>query len=678
MRAQDRKSANADLPVARKSLKASASRPRSSRLLIACLVAAFAALVALSIPGAARADSYSLLQADVAVDVQTDGSLGVSERLEVAFSGDFTFGYRDIPLREGESLVNPIVVERGVAFIRGNQTSLEPGRPGTFGVERRGDTVRIVWYFDARNQTRAFTVSYVLRKVAVAYDDVVDVNLKVWGDQWEQSLARLVGVETAPGKILRAWGKPVWVRGDVEIVGTRATLRAVDVPAEQFVELRTLIPRTAFTSTAGMRVARGNGFDRIVAEELADAEAYETDRERIDALKSHPLRTGLVALALATLPALLVIWAVFWFMGRERRTGYDREYEQEPPTDTEPALVPTLLRQGGEAGSYEFTATLFDLVRRGVYKAAPTTTERPIWAGLRSETISDLEISAGENRELRAWERDVADVVDDVLDGGSERLSRFRDEIEDERASMHGRFTAFKNAVAAEADRLSWFRSTGAVPLVLAILLFAIGGGIIVYLGVRDWRPVYPRYSDVLLVGTRRVSLRERGAVSRHPCLQPPRVATPNARRSAGSGALGGVPPLPLGLPATAGGAARDARALGALPRLRNRLRNRRARAAGRAAAHAGGARRVERDLLDLAARRPGLRRVEPLDRRPRVGLRRRACATKLGRQRRWRRLLRRGRRGRRWRGWRFWLSACPAKPCPEEPSGATPSDVAR
>ena len=119
--------------------------------------------------------------------------------------------------------------------------------------------MRIVWYFDARDQTRAFTISYTLKGVAVAYDDVVDVNLKVWGDQWAQPLSRLVGIETAPGKILRAWGKPVWVRGDVELVGTRATLRAVDVPAEQFVELRTLIPRTAFSSTAGMRRRAGQG-----------------------------------------------------------------------------------------------------------------------------------------------------------------------------------------------------------------------------------------------------------------------------------------------------------------------------------------------------------------------------------------------------------------------------------
>ena len=220
----------------------------------------------------------------------------------------------------------------------------------------------------------------------------------MWGDEWEQSLGRLTATTSGPGEVVRAWGHPVWVRGDVTLAGPRALLRALDVPAGQFVELRALYPRGAFTSTAGMRVEEGPGLAKIVAEEQADAEAYADDQERIDELKDNPLRTGLVVLALATLPALAVIAAVFWFLGRERRTPYDREYEQEPPTDTEPALVPMLLRQGGEPGSYEFTATLFDLIRRGVYTATPTTTERKIWAGLRTQTVSDLELSAGEER----------------------------------------------------------------------------------------------------------------------------------------------------------------------------------------------------------------------------------------------------------------------------------------
>src|SRR6185436_4914858 len=169
---------------------------RAGRRLLA--FAALAAAAALLVPAAASADSFSLRSADVGVQVQPDGSIGVSEQLEVAFSGDFHFGYRDIPLRKGESLVNPLVVERGVAYTRGNNTALEEGTPGTFGVERHGDTVRIVWYFDARDQTRAFTVSYTMRGLALAYDDVVDVNLKVWGDQWAEPLDRLVAVETAP------------------------------------------------------------------------------------------------------------------------------------------------------------------------------------------------------------------------------------------------------------------------------------------------------------------------------------------------------------------------------------------------------------------------------------------------------------------------------------------------
>ena len=231
--------------------------------------------------------------------------------------------------------------------------------------------------------------------MAVAYDDVVDVNLKVWGDEWEESLGRLTATETAPGKIVRGWGHPVYVRGDVQLSGSTAILRALDVPAHQFVELRTLIPRAAFTSTAGMRVRSGNGLEKIVAEEQADAASFERDHDRIENAKRHPWRYILYVLLLGTLPSLAVVAAVFMVYGRERRTGYDREYEQEPPTETAPALVPTLLRQGGEAGSYEFTATLFDLVRRGVYSAKPATTERATWGGLRHEQLADLEIGAG-------------------------------------------------------------------------------------------------------------------------------------------------------------------------------------------------------------------------------------------------------------------------------------------
>src|SRR4029453_2416751 len=299
----------------------------------------------------------------------------------------------------------------------------------------------------------------------------------------------------------RAWGHPVWVRGDVTLQSAGALLRAIDVPAGQFVELRALYPRRAFSSTAGMRVAEGNGLAKISEEEQADANAYERDHDRIEEAIRHPWRPGLALLALGTIPAFLLSGLVFWRFGRELRTGYDREYEQEPPTDTQPALVPVLLRQGGVAGSFEFTATFFDLIRRGFYRSAPPTTERSLWGGLRTELVSDLELSAGDQTQpLTAWERNVADVVDSVLDSGSERLSKFREEIEDERGQRSERFTDFKESVGAEGGNRRWFVSLGAVPLVAGLLAFVGLGVLLAYLAIDGWRSVYPRWRDVVLL----------------------------------------------------------------------------------------------------------------------------------------------------------------------------------
>ena len=78
-----------------------------------------------------------------------------------------------------------------------------------------------------------------------------------------------------------------------------------------------MIPRAAFTSTAGMRVVAGNGLAKIVAEETADAAAFEKDHERIENAKPHPWRYALYLLLLGTIPAFLVVGGVFWFYGRE-------------------------------------------------------------------------------------------------------------------------------------------------------------------------------------------------------------------------------------------------------------------------------------------------------------------------------------------------------------------------
>ena len=568
------------------------------------------------------------------------------------FSGDFTGAFREIPLREGETISEVGVSDGETSYKPGASAEVpSEGAPGTFGTKETDKGLRIVWHYQASNETRSFRIHYRLRGVATAYDDVVDVNLKIWGDEWETGLGRLTGTLHAPGEIERAWGHPVSVRGDVTLDGRRATLRALDIPAGQFVELRALVPRRFFTSTDGMKVEEGLGLEKIVAEERADAAAYEHDQKKIDDALHNLRRTVTILLALALLPALVLMMFVWGRYGRERATGYDREYEQEPPTDTEPALVPGLLAQGGTAGSLEFTATLFDLIRRGRYKADPVTTERKIWGGLETQQVADLELSLGDvEKPIEGFEAPVASVVDGLVVTGPERLSRFRDRIEDNRVGNSKRFTEFKEAVGTAISGRRWFRNDGLVGCSAARCARRDRRDP-AFAGVSSFNAVAPTWKSVVVIALGACGL-VNAAVLGHGGVQPPPLAAPDSRGSGRGGALGGVPPLSDRLPAPRHRTRRDARAVGALPRLWDRLRHRGARPPGCAAAHAGGARPGQQSLLDRAARRPRVGADVARDRRPGVWLRLRACASvlRLGRLRR--RLLGRGRRRRR-RRWR-------------------------
>ena len=460
------------------------------------------------------AKSFTLPDARLSVDVRPNGALVVDEHLTFFFNGSFTGAFREIPLREGESIDQVFVAEGGRRYAPGASAELgSSGAPGTFGVARTEDGIRIVWHYDASFQQRTFTVHYRLSGLAVAYDDVVDVNLRVWGDEWEVGLDRLEATLTTPNgePVRRVWGHPVSVRGDVQITPDGALLRALDIPPRQWVEMRSLIPRSAFTSTAGMRVVDGPGLAQIVGEEVAAAEAYERDREKIDDALAHPFRTLLIVLALGFLPATAILWYVWRRFGREVTTGTTASTNRTRPATCPPALVPPLVAQRGGVGSNEFTATLFDLIRRGVFHAEPVTTEKSMWAGLRSEQIADLEITPGTRDSLTPWEDAVADVVDHVLDGGSKPLSEFRDEIEEERPSQSKRFVRFKEKVASEIDDRGWYRDIGLAAVLAAAAAFAGLGALLAFIASREWSSVAPTWRSVVLIGSGRQRVPQRG-----------------------------------------------------------------------------------------------------------------------------------------------------------------------
>ncbi|HDL50356.1 MAG TPA: DUF2207 domain-containing protein, partial [Actinobacteria bacterium] len=435
---------------------------------------AFLSVLAVAVlAGPAAAKGFDTTRAVVEVQVQADGSLLVTEHITFDFDGAFSGAYRDIPLRPGEKIVDIAVSEDGTVYQPGASAQLgSSGLPDTFGVAQQGNLERIVWHYAAANEQRTFTVSYRFLGLAKAYDDVVDINLQVWGDQWKGGLDSLTATMTLPDtpSDVRVWGHPASVNGTTSLGadGASPALEASGIPAQQFVEMRVVFPRSALTSISGATEIAGDGLPRILTEE--EAEAARASRDRTAG--------RLLAIALVVITFVPALSAVAWLYlryGREPRVAYDREYEQEPPSDDPPVIVGGLLSQG-TVGVPEFTATLFDLIRKGVLTAGPVTVERKTWGGLRTEQISDLEIGLGDtSMALTAAERSVVTVMKRVLASGPQPLTEFRELIREDAAANAETYKVFQKEARKALTRRRLLDRSGAKPMgIIAGVMFGL------------------------------------------------------------------------------------------------------------------------------------------------------------------------------------------------------------
>jgi uncharacterized membrane protein len=446
------------------------------------ILVVFAVLLAgpLASPAEAQEKSFELPWAVTVADVQPDGSVVVTETITYLFSGSFEGGYREIPLKDGMSVTDVSVSEGGTKYSPGASAELgSSGAPGTYGTANLGNAYRIVWHYKASYEERTFTVRYRLEGLAVAHDDVVDLYWQAWGDEWQEPLDLLGAAVVLPGDAskgeVKVFGHPASVSGKTSLGadGISPRLSAKDVPPGQFVEMRVLFPRELLTSTEGARVKPGEGLKQIMEQEAADA--------RSEARQAWLMRLlqPLVGLLLVVLSVGTMVF-VYLRYGREPKVDYEGRYEREPPTDDPPAVIGAIITQKPSVGSREFTATLFDLIRRGVLKAEPVSVKR---GGLRGEkTMTDLRVRLGSyySVALTDFERRVLNVAKGVLSDGPVNLTdfekRMKDGDEHDRRAYDSSYQGFRNEAKQEVERRDLVERGPGVLLGWLALLLGLAG----------------------------------------------------------------------------------------------------------------------------------------------------------------------------------------------------------
>ena len=408
-----------------------------------------------------------MVDADVTLRLAKDASVIESERLTVDYSGSYNATYRDIPLGGGQT------IDPGSISVREGNRTYQPGgcttfgcidRAGVFGVTTTpdGNGIRIVWHPVASDERRTFVVSYRIDKAVDAYDDVLDVNARVWGDQWDFTLPHLTAHLRSPAldpgnRLYAVWGSPRAIEAKTTRGAGEASLEASDVPAHRFVEMRVTVPRRPGQDLSGAKLHSGPGFPGISAAEQSATDEFNKPWNRFKRFVAHhaELLAGLIT-ALLLLSLALMLW-----LTREYPTSTPK-YVPEPPDDASPALAYGLAKEG-EDSSNTVLATLLDLVERGYYDAKQATTD---------DEKLDLAITKATKRptaKLEKYERDTLDFFDELIDDDTVALSEMKDRIPEHSATWRTRWEEMTGLLnSADEGQLEWDRNLNPLSLLLA------------------------------------------------------------------------------------------------------------------------------------------------------------------------------------------------------------------
>ena len=196
-------------------------------------------------------------------------------------------------------------------------------------------------------------------KVVRVYNDVGEIQFKVWGEEWDEDLDYLYATISFPdNKKLEYWINPPSSDAQSYWEDNILYISSDGVSSGKYVEARAIIPLSEFSSDAPYAQHINKNAKDEIEKIQKDAENEQGFLNSIGSLMDY-----LLAIVVA------VPLAIYYKFGREPKTDYQAIYEHEPPTKDPPAFVNALMesmsKDVGDINEQAFQATIMDLINRG-------------------------------------------------------------------------------------------------------------------------------------------------------------------------------------------------------------------------------------------------------------------------------------------------------------------------
>lgn len=324
------------------------SRGHGNLVLLICATIVLAALVFVS-PALAQDKTLAWHRWDANIQINADGTFDVQEVYEIEFlEGEFTFGYRNIPIDQF-SRIDGVIVREGHAVYSESRSE----QSNTFYVTQSGSEYVINWFYPpTRDASRTFIVEYTVHEGLIIDQEVGDRFFwkAVGPDHAFPIGSSTVTVHMPPGAVVDTGVEPA-------IFGVDGTYEIADDGESVVFRAQNIAPNREFE--VGVRFP--SGF--VPVEKPAWQEEYEREQTWNDTYRpALNLATG-GAGALLLVLGLGGVFLLWRSSGRDPSVGAVPTYLAEPPSDLPPALVGTLLDE--KADLQDIVATLIDLARRG-------------------------------------------------------------------------------------------------------------------------------------------------------------------------------------------------------------------------------------------------------------------------------------------------------------------------
>ena len=360
------------------------------------------------------AANYRIEKLDIEANLQKDGSMVVSEA--VTYDIDEINGvYFDIDAKGFGELEDLQVFEDDP-----NTSSFKEVDTSNYEVSVSDELYRIKLYSKNQNNIRTFKFVYKLPEAIKVYDDVVQFNRKMVGQEWQQGIKYITAKVIVPvptdydnSNILVFGHGPL--TGEVDKVENTVVYKLDDYYPGDFLEAHILMEPEIFSEYNKSKIVHKDMKQKLLDMEakLADEANAERDKARRQPNKFKKLfgKQGLM------LGVLVSIWGalMFYIYGIYRRKNRVKnsvgKYLRELPDDSSPALVGSFMTDS--ISGNEILATIVDLIRRKI---------------LRLETSEEKSIITlvGNTEKLSAQERVIVDIyINDFGDGKSLDLKSF-------------------------------------------------------------------------------------------------------------------------------------------------------------------------------------------------------------------------------------------------------------